>query len=92
VLKRVVLVAVIAAFGVGGIATPAFANTEVWVDVCDSALPNNCDTFIAWSPLVTGGEYVAVYTGDCAGPGQNIPTLHINCIYAEVDLPASPPS
>jgi len=90
VLKRVVLVGLIAAFGVGGVATPAFATTEVWVDVCDPLLPNNCDTFIVESQPLSGNEITAVYTGDCAGPGQGIPTLHINCIYAEVDYPPVP--
>lgn len=89
-LKRVVVVGVMTAFGVGGLATPSFASTGVSVDFCDSATPGNCNNFTVQAASVSGEPGPTVWGGDCSGNGEEIPTLDIQCVYAEVDYPVVP--
>ena len=84
-LKRLVIVGFITALGVGGAATPSFADTGASVDVCDSAVPN-CSIFVVQTQL--SGPVFTV-TGDCVFPGL-IPTVNDSCVYAEVDYPVAP--
>ena len=89
-LKRIVVVALMSVFGTVGIATPSFATTGVSADFCDSALPGNCNIVTFQAASVSGGELTTVWGGDCTGDGTEIPTLDIQCVYVEVDYPATP--
>lgn len=91
-LTRLAVVGLITAVGVGGIATPALATTGVSVDFCDSALPGGCNTLTVQAASVSGEPGPTVWGGDCSGNGEEIPTLDIQCVYAEVDYPVLPPA
>ena len=90
-LKRLVLVGLMTAFGVGGIATPSSATTGGSIDVCDSAFPN-CSTFhFESAQLSSNNGGWAVYTPDCTTAGGSVPTQDSTCIYVEVDSPIPVP-